>query len=114
MLKLDQAFKRVAMQFHRVHIEITNICGLACSFCPPKLQPSKTMSLELFAKVLTQLQDYTKSLAFHVMGDPLILSNLNDYLELAHSYGFEVELTTSGYYLNNLENSIIFHPCVRQ
>lgn len=102
------------MQFHRVHIEVTNICGLACSFCPPKLQPSKTMSLELFAKVLTQLQDYTKSLAFHVMGDPLILSNLNDYLELAHSYGFEVELTTSGYYLNNLENSIIFHPCVRQ
>ncbi|WP_373003204.1 radical SAM/SPASM domain-containing protein [Sulfurimonas sp.] len=102
------------MQFHRVHIEVTNICGLACSFCPPKLQPSKTMSLELFTKVLTQLQGYTKSLAFHVMGDPLILSNLNEYLELAHSHGFEVELTTSGYYFSNLEHSSIFHPCVRQ
>lgn len=102
------------MQFHRVHIEVTNICGLACSFCPPKLQPSKTMSLELFTKVLTQLQGYTKSLAFHVMGDPLILSNLHEYLGLAHTHGFEVELTTSGYYLNHLENSSIFHPCVRQ
>jgi MoaA/NifB/PqqE/SkfB family radical SAM enzyme len=102
------------MQFHRVHIEVTNICGLACSFCPPKLQPSKTMSLELFTNVLTQLQGYTKSLAFHVMGDPLILSNLKEYLELAHKYGFEVELTTSGYYLNNTQASAIFHPCVRQ
>lgn len=102
------------MQFNRVHIEVTNICGLACSFCPPKLQPSKTMSLELFTKVLLQLQGYTKSLAFHIMGDPLILSNLDEYLELAHKHGFKVELTTSGYYLNNLENYAIFHPCVRQ
>ena len=102
------------MQFHRVHIEVTNICGLACSFCPPKLQPSKTMPLPFFEKVLTQLQGYTKALAFHVMGDPLILSNLNEYLELAHKYGFEVELTTSGYYLNNVPYSSLFHPSVRQ
>ncbi|MFT7004482.1 MAG: organic radical activating enzyme [Sulfurimonas sp.] len=102
------------MQFHRVHVEVTNICGLACSFCPPKLQPSKTMSIPLFTKILKQLQAYTKSLAFHVMGDPLILSNLNEYLDLAYEYGFEVELTTSGYYLSNLQDSVIFHPCVRQ
>ena len=102
------------MHFHRVHIEVTNICGLACSFCPPKEQPSKTMSLPFFEKVLTQLQEYTKSLAFHVMGDPLILSNLNEYLELAHKYGFEVELTTSGYYLNKTPYETLFHPCVRQ
>jgi MoaA/NifB/PqqE/SkfB family radical SAM enzyme len=111
---LGKHLKRAAMQFHRVYIEVTNICGLACSFCPPKLQPSKTMSLSLFTKVLTQLQGYTKSLAFHVMGDPLILSNLDEHLELAHSHGFEVELTTSGYYLNNLQDSRIFHSCVRQ
>jgi hypothetical protein len=102
------------MQFHRVHVEVTNICGLACSFCPPKLQPTKTMSLQLFTKVLTQLQGYTKTLAFHIMGDPLVLSNLNDYLELAYKYGFEVELTTSGYYLNKVTHSTLFHPCVRQ
>nr|WP_321265774.1 radical SAM/SPASM domain-containing protein [uncultured Sulfurimonas sp.] len=102
------------MQFHRVHVEVTNICGLACSFCPPKLQPSKTMSISLFTKVLLELQAYTKSLAFHVMGDPLILSNINEYLELAYNHGFEVELTTSGYYFKNLQYSSIFHPCVRQ
>ncbi len=102
------------MNFNRVHIEITNICGLACSFCPPKLQPTKTMSLEFFEKVLLELQPYTKSLAFHVMGDPLTLSNLFEYLELAKKHGFVVELTTSGYYLKSTAMEVLFHPAVRQ
>ncbi|QSZ41750.1 radical SAM protein [Sulfurimonas aquatica] len=102
------------MHFNRVHIEVTNICGLACSFCPPKLQPTKTMSLEFFEKVLLELKPYTKSLAFHIMGDPLILSNLFEYLELAFKHGFEVELTTSGYYLSKTPIAVMFHPAVRQ
>lgn len=102
------------MHFHRVHIEVTNICGLACSFCPPKLQPTKTMTLDFFNSVLMELKPYTKSLAFHVMGDPLILSNLDEYLDAAHREGFEVELTTSGYYLQKTAIATLFHPCVRQ
>lgn len=102
------------MNFHRVHVEVTNICGLACSFCPPKNQSSKTMSLELFEKVLRELKPYTKTLAFHVMGDPLTLSNLALYLDLAFKHGFEVELTTSGYYLKKTPDSTLFHPSVRQ
>jgi len=102
------------MQFHRVHIEVTNICGLACSFCPPKVNSSKTMSLPFFEKVLLQLRPYTKTLAFHVMGDPLTLSNLEEYLHLAQKYGFEVELTTSGYYLGKTKAKILFHQAVRQ
>ncbi len=100
--------------FHRVHVEITNICGLACSFCPPKLQPTKTMSLEFFEKILGELQPYTKNLALHVMGDPLTLSNLDKYLDLALANGFEVELTTSGYYLKKNPLGTLFHPAVRQ
>jgi len=102
------------MHFNRVHIEVTNICGLACSFCPPKLQPTKTMTLEFFEKILKELQPYTKSLAFHMMGDPLTLSNLESYLELAGEYGFAVELTTSGYYLKSTPTQVLFHPAVRQ
>ncbi len=102
------------MHFNRVHIEVTNICGLACSFCPPKLQPSKTMPLPFFEKVLKQLHGYTKELAFHVMGDPLTLSNLHEYLDLSHREGFEVTLTTSGYYLKKTSFETLFHPAVRQ
>ena len=102
------------MQFHRVYIEITNICGLACSFCPPKTEPSKTMSLSFFEKTLLELQNYTKTLAFHVMGDPLTLSNLDEYLNLANKHGFEVELTTSGYYLGKTKARTLFLAPVRQ
>jgi len=102
------------MHFHRVHIEVTNICGLACSFCPPKLQASKTMDLAFFAKTLDQLQGVTKELAFHVMGDPLTLSNLQEYLQCSYDKGFKVTLTTSGYYLKNSSFQTLFHPAVRQ
>jgi len=102
------------MSFHRVHIEVTNICGLSCSFCPPKLQPTKTMTLDFFEKVLQELVGHTKELAFHVMGDPLTLSNLDEYLTLSQKHGFEVTLTTSGYYLNKTPFTTLFHPAVRQ
>lgn len=72
------------------------------------------MPLDLFEKILLQLQVYTKVLAFHVMGDPLTLSNLADYLDIAHKYGFEVELTTSGYYLGKTKFETLFHKAVRQ
>ena len=102
------------MAFHRVHIEITNICGLACSFCPPKSQAPKSMALDFFEALLLQLRSHTKVLAFHVMGDPLTLSSLPSYLECAFKHGFEVELTTSGYYLAKHNVSTLFHPSVRQ
>lgn len=102
------------MQFNRVHVEVTNICGLACSFCPPKTQGVKTMDLFFFEKVLQELHPFTKTLAFHLMGDPLTLSNLVSYLDLAQQYGFEVELTTSGYYLAKTAPEVLFHKAVRQ
>lgn len=102
------------MHFNRVYVEITNICGLACSFCPPKVSPPKTMSLEFFQKIAFELQPYTKTLALHVMGDPLRVSNLSDYLDIALTCGFEIELTTSGYYIGKTKIQTLFHPAVRQ
>lgn len=102
------------MSFYRIHVELTNICGLRCSFCPPKTTPVRTMSLECFEDILKKLQGYTKILAFHVMGDPLTLSNLASYLDLAHDHGFSVELTTSGYFVGNHKHTTLLHPAVRQ
>ncbi len=102
------------MKFHRAYIEITNICGLACSFCPPKEQPTQTMSLEFFESILDQLQEYTHEIALHVMGDPMVLFNLRDYLEFAEKYHFKVMITTSGFYLDAVRRQTLFHPCVRQ
>lgn len=102
------------MKYHRAYVEITNICGLACSFCPPKEQPTLTMSLSFFDLVLTQLREYTDEIALHVMGDSMVLANLAEYLDCADKHGFKVMITTSGFYLDEMRRSTLFHPCVRQ
>lgn len=100
------------MKFQRVYIEITNICGLSCDFCPQKNSSSHIMPLHFFKTLLIQLQTYTKEIYLHVLGDPLTLSNLKEYLDLAHQYNFKVNITTSGAYLQNHLN--IFHPALKQ
>ena len=102
------------MKFHRVYIELTNICGLQCSFCPPKIRPTNTMSLSFFEHVLEELRPFTKELAYHIVGDPLALSNLQAYLDATLQKGFRVSLTTSGYYLNKHSLSTFLHPVIKQ
>jgi len=72
------------------------------------------MSLEFFESILDQLQEYTHEIALHVMGDPMVLFNLRDYLEFAEKYHFKVMITTSGFYLDAVRRQTLFHPCVRQ
>jgi len=70
------------------------------------------MELDFFTHVLKELSPYTKEIALHVMGDPLTLSNIEDYLDVAHKQNFQVMITTSGAYLAKHKN--IFHKCLRQ
>ena len=83
-----------------MHIEITNICNLKCTFCPPKILPNGTMSLEKFDDLNFQLKPYTKELAYHMVGDPLVLSNLNEYLNISLKHDLKVNITTTA---NNIK-----------
>lgn len=102
------------MKFYRIYIELTNVCGLSCSFCPTKELPNKEMDLAFFESVIAQAKHYTKEIACHVVGDPLTQSNLHDYLDIIHKYGLKAMLTTSGYFLKKHNYDTLFHPCVKQ
>jgi radical SAM protein with 4Fe4S-binding SPASM domain len=102
------------VKFYRIYIELTNVCGLSCSFCPTKELPSKEMDLEFFESIIRQVAVYTKEIACHVVGDPLTQSNLGDYLDIIHKYGMKAMLTTSGYFLKKHSYDTLFHPCVKQ
>jgi len=102
------------MKFSRAYVEITNICGLSCSFCPPKSTPTATMELSLFRSVVEQLRDYTDEIALHVMGDPMVLTNLEEYLDIVQAAKLKVMITTSGFYLDSLRRETLFHPVIRQ
>ena len=102
------------MKFYRIYIEITNVCGLSCSFCPTKELPSKEMDLQFFESIIIQAKAYTKEIACHVVGDPLTQSNLGEYLDILHKHGLKAMLTTSGYFLKKHSYDTLFHPCVKQ
>ena len=102
------------MKFYRIYIELTNVCGLRCSFCPTKNLPNTTMSLEFFDSVVKQSKHYTNEIACHVVGDPLTLSNLNEYLDIIHKYKMKALLTTSGYFMKKHNHETLFHPVVKQ
>ncbi len=97
-----------------MYVELTNVCGLSCSFCPPKELPQEVMDLPFFDKILKQAKSYTKEIACHVMGDPLTLPNLHLYLDAIHRHGLVAMLTTSGYFLKKQSYDTLFHPCVKQ
>ena len=102
------------MKFIRAYVEITNICGLKCSFCPPKLQPNLTMNLDNFSRVLDELSNYTDEIALHVMGDPIVVSNLSEYLDIAKKKDMKVMITTTGYFFDKIDSSVLLHDSIRQ
>lgn len=95
-------------------MEVTNVCGLSCSFCPTKELPSREMELSFFESIILQAKAYTNEIACHVVGDPLTQSNLHQYLEVIHKHGLKAMLTTSGYFLKKQSYETLFHPCVKQ
>ncbi|CAI8195387.1 MAG: radical SAM/SPASM domain-containing protein [Sulfurovum sp.] len=97
-----------------MHIEITNICNLKCTFCPPKTKPSKTMDLIEFDKINSQVKAYTKELAYHIVGDPLILSNLNEYLEISKKHGLKVNIVTTANNMNKNHHETLMNDTIRQ
>jgi len=101
-------------KFNKIYIEITNICGLECSFCPTKILQNKIISLDNFNNILQQIKPFTKDIALHVFGDPLTLSNLKEYLDLALLYNINVHITTTGYYLNNFDLNLFLHKSIKQ
>ncbi|QOR01318.1 radical SAM/SPASM domain-containing protein [Campylobacter sp. 2014D-0216] len=97
------------MQFEKIYIELSDICGLKCDFCPSQKAQRKLMSLENFEKICKSVHHRAKLFTFHVLGDPLRVTNLKEYLELALKYDMCIELTTSGFYLDEEKITLLLN-----
>ncbi|WP_181370311.1 radical SAM/SPASM domain-containing protein [Helicobacter pylori] len=89
--------------FKKIYIELSDICGLQCSFCPNPKNIRGVMPLELFEKICKEAAPLTPIITLHVLGDPCKLKNLNRYLSTAKRFSLKVDLVTSGVYLHNFE-----------
>ncbi|WP_187106401.1 radical SAM/SPASM domain-containing protein [Campylobacter lanienae] len=95
-------------KFQKVYIEISDICGCECSFCPSvNIAKFGSMDLELYERILSQIRGKTRAICLHLLGDPLANLNLNQYLSLAYDKGFKIDLVTTGKYLRKHDFSTL-------
>lgn len=103
------------MKFNKIFIEVTNACGLSCSFCTPQKLPKNIINTENFSTICQKITSHTHLCALHILGDPLTLDNLLDYLNIATAHNIKLDITTSGFYLNPTNITLLLkHPSIHQ
>ena len=102
------------MRFRKVYLEISNICNLSCRFCPGTKRTKKALTPEELAVLLPKIRPYTDYLYFHLMGEPLLHKNLEQFLEMAGSQGFKVILTTNGTLLKKQQLMLLRSPALHK
>jgi len=58
-------------RFKRIHVEISNICNVQCSFCPIVERPKEIMGLDKYKIILDQIVSLAEDICLHLMGEPL-------------------------------------------
>lgn len=102
------------MRFRKIYLEISNICNLSCAFCPGTRRQKRAMTEADLKILLPKLRPYTDFLYFHLMGEPLCHPKLGTFLELAHSHGFRVILTTNGTLLSKRQEMLLSSPSLHK
>lgn len=90
--------------FKKVYVEITNRCNLNCPFCLKSKREKKSLTPSEFNHILNSIKPYTKYLYLHVLGEPLVHQNINEFIDIA-SKDFYINLTTNGYLISNLKSN---------
>ena len=90
--------------YKKIYLEITNNCNLSCDFCIKNKRNKIFMDLNEFKLILNKLKGYTKYLYFHLLGEPLIHPNINEFIDLG-SKNFNINITTNGYLINRIKDN---------
>jgi radical SAM protein with 4Fe4S-binding SPASM domain len=101
-------------KFKKFYIEITNVCNLACSFCPKTERKPEFMKIDAFGKILEQIKPYAGFIYFHVKGEPLLHPEIDKFLDLSFEKGFMVNITTNGTLINKTKDKLMLKPALRQ
>lgn len=96
-------------RFHKVHIEITNICNLQCSFCPAVIRDNKMMDLDTFRSIVQQVAPLTQLICLHLMGDPLVHPKLNEMIEICDEFNANIFLVTNGVLMRPEKFDLLLH-----
>ena len=93
--------------YNKVYVEITNICNMNCSFCHGHKRAPRRMTHDEFAVILDKLQDKTKYIYYHLMGEPLTHPDLPEFIRMAGESGYKSIITTNGTLLGKRGDELI-------
>lgn len=96
--------------YSRVYIEITNVCNMNCSFCHGHNRTPLFMTKEQFSYILDCLSGKTEYLYYHLMGEPLLHSEITGYLRIAAKKGLKSQITTNGTLLSSVGDKLLDSP----
>lgn len=100
--------------FRKMYIEITSVCNLSCSFCPPTGRKAMFMEPDVFREILRQARPFTDQICLHVKGEPLLHPALDRLLDITGEEGLRVNLTTNGTLLRKAGYPLLGKPALRQ
>ena len=101
-------------RFKKVYIETTNVCNLSCNFCPKTSRELQFMNIESFKKIIEDVKEYTDHVYFHLMGEPFLNKNLEEFLEICREAELKVNITTNGTLINNVKEILLKSKALRQ
>ena len=105
---------RLMKRFKKVYIETTNICNLSCNFCPKTSRELRFMEVDSFKKIIDDVKQYSDYVYFHLMGEPFLNKNLEEFLEICKEAELKVNITTNGTLINNVKEILLKSKALRQ
>ncbi|OXM16988.1 radical SAM/SPASM domain-containing protein [Paenibacillus herberti] len=101
-------------KFKKFYIEVTSVCNLACTFCPPTKREASFIKVDDFKKRLDEVRPHTDYIYLHVKGEPLLHPKIDQLLDLSHERGFKVNITTNGTLITKNKAKLLNKPALRQ
>ena len=101
-------------QLKKAYLEITNVCNLACTFCPGTRRPAGFLAPKDFQVLASRLRLHTEYLYLHLMGEPLLHAQLEEILAQAADLNFRVIITTNGTLLPERGEMLCASPAVEK
>lgn len=98
----------------KAYLEITNVCNLACSFCPGTRREKRFMPAPEVKVLAAKIRPHTQYLYLHLMGEPLLHPELPEILEICHELDFKLIITTNGTLLPERTELLVGSPAVHK
>lgn len=100
--------------YKRINFEITNNCNMNCSFCPDRIRPIESISLQDFERIIIDCSPLTEKFSLHLMGEPFTHPNFKELLEIGSKHNSPFEITTNGILLSKYKDLLLKDNSVRQ